>query len=155
MERVERLAHFRLNLAKIYVPYYDALCHLLPHAWQPYSGPRSIEDQNAKYEQGRSLPGGIITNARGGESPHNYNCATDWTIWENNKPLWLKKDDKRWDEYTTAIWKAGLKAGADFGDVDHNEYPIDVSWKKVNEIRFQHGLDAAMSYIEAHHKTLI
>lgn len=32
---------------------------------------RSKGEQNADYAQGRSAPGHIITNAKGGESPHN------------------------------------------------------------------------------------
>jgi peptidoglycan L-alanyl-D-glutamate endopeptidase CwlK len=32
---------------------------------------RSIEEQNALYELGRSSPGRIVTHARGGESRHN------------------------------------------------------------------------------------
>lgn len=40
-------------------------------------GFRSIERQNELYAQGRTKPGGIITNAKGGESFHNYGVAFD------------------------------------------------------------------------------
>ena len=153
MERVEtRREKFRKQCAPIYVPYYDGLCNLLAPMWEPYSVGRSIEEQNNKYAQGRTAPGNIVTHAQGGESGHNYNCASDWIIWEKSKPIWIPKSDKRWEEYTTAIWKVGLKAGADFGDTDHNELALDVSWKKVNEIRIAHGLEAAMLYISQHVK---
>lgn len=33
---------------------------------------RSSEEQNKLYEQGRSLPGLIVTRARGGQSAHNF-----------------------------------------------------------------------------------
>ena len=46
-------------------------------------GYRSVDEQNKLYEQGRSLPGNIVTNARGGKSPHNYYCAID--AWVMNK----------------------------------------------------------------------
>ena len=38
---------------------------------------RTIDEQNALYAKGRTLPGEIVTNAKGGESLHNYRCAFD------------------------------------------------------------------------------
>jgi len=38
---------------------------------------RSFEEQNALYEQGRSVVGQIVTNAKGGQSLHNYGVAFD------------------------------------------------------------------------------
>lgn len=44
---------------------------------------RDFEYQNYLYEQGRTRPGNIVTNARGGESLHNYRLAFD--IYQNVK----------------------------------------------------------------------
>jgi len=41
------------------------------------SGMRSVSDQDDLYAQGRSFPGTIVTNARGGQSMHNYGLAVD------------------------------------------------------------------------------
>lgn len=41
------------------------------------SGLRDLAEQDAKYAQGRTAPGKIITNARGGFSAHNYGTAAD------------------------------------------------------------------------------
>ena len=38
---------------------------------------RDNEAQDALYEQGRTKPGNIVTNARGGQSLHNYRLAFD------------------------------------------------------------------------------
>jgi len=38
---------------------------------------RTIEEQDALYAQGRTTPGKIVTNAKGGESYHNYGLAFD------------------------------------------------------------------------------
>ncbi|MRX74058.1 M15 family peptidase [Bacillus lacus] len=43
-------------------------------------GFRSIERQNDLYERGRSAPGSIVTNARGGDSYHNYGLAVDFAL---------------------------------------------------------------------------
>lgn len=49
---------------------------------------RSIDEQNLLYEQGRSSPGKIVTNARGGESFHNFRVAIDIVPLRSGKPLW-------------------------------------------------------------------
>ena len=38
---------------------------------------RSWQDQDRLYAQGRTAPGKIVTNAKGGESWHNYGLAVD------------------------------------------------------------------------------
>ena len=38
---------------------------------------RTIAEQDALYAQGRTTPGKIVTNAKGGESYHNYGLAFD------------------------------------------------------------------------------
>jgi len=56
---------------------------------------RDMESQNALYAQGRTRPGAIVTNARGGESFHNYRCAIDVVPvvdgkcdWNGAHPVW-------------------------------------------------------------------
>ena len=49
---------------------------------------RSPEEQNGLYAQGRSEPGKIVTNARGGESWHNHRCAFDFVPMVAGKPAW-------------------------------------------------------------------
>ena len=39
---------------------------------------RDAESQNALYAQGRTAPGKIVTNAKGGQSFHNYKVAFDF-----------------------------------------------------------------------------
>lgn len=49
---------------------------------------RSPEEQDALYALGRSQPGRIVTNARGGDSMHNYRVALDVVPLRGNKPVW-------------------------------------------------------------------
>ena len=49
---------------------------------------RDNESQNALYAQGRTEPGKIVTNAKGGQSFHNYRCAVDVVPLVNGKPDW-------------------------------------------------------------------
>ena len=53
---------------------------------------RDNECQTALYAQGRTKPGDIVTNAKAGESYHNYRCALDVVPLVNGKPVWNAKD---------------------------------------------------------------
>jgi peptidoglycan L-alanyl-D-glutamate endopeptidase CwlK len=60
------------------------------HGWDIliYSTYRDAEAQNKIYAQGRTEPGKIVTNAKGGQSFHNYRVAFDWVPMLGGKPLW-------------------------------------------------------------------
>lgn len=56
---------------------------------------RTCEEQDALYACGRTAPGQIVTNAKGGQSAHNVcvngkpaACAFDIVIMNNGKPDW-------------------------------------------------------------------
>lgn len=49
---------------------------------------RDFESQNALYAQGRTLPGNRVTNAKGGQSWHNFRVAFDVVPLRNGKPVW-------------------------------------------------------------------
>lgn len=101
---------------------------------------RTIAEQDALYAQGRTKPGNIVTNAKGGQSPHNVTlpggtpaaCAFDFAIKRENGELnW----DVRSIEFQTAVAigkKLDLKWGGDFvgklGDFVHFELG---DWKKL------------------------
>jgi peptidoglycan L-alanyl-D-glutamate endopeptidase CwlK len=49
---------------------------------------RTDAEQAALYAQGRTKPGTIVTNAKPGQSLHNYACAFDFVPIVHGKPLW-------------------------------------------------------------------
>ena len=49
---------------------------------------RSIGKQNELYAQGRTKPGEVVTNAKGGYSFHNYGVAFDFCPVVKNKAVW-------------------------------------------------------------------
>ena len=53
---------------------------------------RDFEDQNSLYARGRTVQGKIVTNARGGDSFHNWRVAYDCVPLVGGKPAW---DDTR------------------------------------------------------------
>lgn len=142
-----RRVKFRKGLNSLYLPVYDTLCSELGEHWQPYYGIRTFEQQDDLYAQGRTKPGLKVTNAKSGESPHNYGCASDWTLWENGKPIW-NKNDKRWVEYEYACAKAGAYWGGNFNDYPHNELALKVRWSTLLKIHENLGADAVQDFIK-------
>ena len=53
---------------------------------------RDGESQNALYAQGRTTPGKIVTNAKAGQSFHNWRVAFDFVPLRNGKPAWDDAD---------------------------------------------------------------
>lgn len=49
---------------------------------------RDADAQNALYAQGRTAPGKIVTNARAGQSFHNFRVAFDVVPLRGGKPVW-------------------------------------------------------------------
>ena len=55
---------------------------------------RDAESQNALYAQGRTLPGKKVTNAKAGQSFHNWRVAFDFVPIVGGKAIW--NDDTLW-----------------------------------------------------------
>lgn len=53
---------------------------------------RDNESQDALYAQGRTMKGNKVTNAKGGQSWHNYKLAFDFCPIVNGKPDWNNLD---------------------------------------------------------------
>jgi peptidoglycan L-alanyl-D-glutamate endopeptidase CwlK len=80
------------------------------------SGTRTYEEQNALYEQGRTKPGRVATNARGGYSNHNFGIAFDIGVFEGGRYL---------DESPAykAVGALGMKLGLEWGG----------NWKSIQD----------------------
>lgn len=57
------------------------------------SGTRSYDDQDKLYYQGRTIPGPIVTYAKGGESNHNFGLAFDIGLFKQDGS-YISKDVK-------------------------------------------------------------
>jgi peptidoglycan LD-endopeptidase CwlK len=68
-------------------------------------GLRTFEEQNSLYAQGRTLPGNIVTNAKGGESYHNYGLAIDFCIVEADGSISWDMNEKDSSGDIIPIWK--------------------------------------------------
>lgn len=73
---------------------------------------RDGESQNALYAQGRTKPGRIVTNAKAGQSWHNFRLAFDVVPVVNGKAMW---NDLRTFRRLGAIGKSvGLEWAGDW-----------------------------------------
>jgi peptidoglycan LD-endopeptidase CwlK len=53
---------------------------------------RSTTYQNSLYAEGRTTKGVVVTNCKGGTSPHEFHIAFDICIIENGKAVWSNPD---------------------------------------------------------------
>jgi peptidoglycan L-alanyl-D-glutamate endopeptidase CwlK len=97
-------------------------------------GLRTIEEQNALYAKGRTAPGSIVTNAKGGSSYHNYGLAIDFAILIDkdgngtyDELSWdIKKDNDKdgiadWLEVVKVFESAGWEWGGKWASI--KDYP--------------------------------
>jgi len=72
------------------------------------SGFRDWEQQTRLYAQGRTAPGKRVTNAKAGESYHNYGLALDVVEIKDGQPIW---NNPKWNE----IGALGERLGFEWG----------------------------------------
>ena len=91
---------------------------------------RDIESQDALYAQGRTTEGRIVTNARGGESFHNYRCAVDVVPLRDGKPVWGLGgiDGELWNK----VGELGKSVGLDWAGEWH-------TFKEMAHFQFTNG----------------
>ncbi|MDD8018368.1 MAG: M15 family metallopeptidase [Bacteroidota bacterium] len=94
---------------------------------QIIQGFRSIVEQNKLYEQGRSTTGNIVTNAKGGESYHNYGLAFDFVPLIHGVANW--KDARNFFVVGEIAEKIGLVWGGRWKlrDLDHCQYTFGLT----------------------------
>ena len=117
-------------------------------------GLRTIDEQNALYAQGRTAPGHIVTNAKGGSSFHNYGLAIDFALlydkdgdgryetfsWEINADL-DKDGIKDWQEVVTQFKAEGYEWGGDWKSIKddpHLQKTFGHTWHELLE-KYQKG----------------
>ena len=92
---------------------------------------RTWKEQEELYAQGRTKPGSKVTNAKAGDSIHNYALAFDMVLIINGKTAswdvkkdWDKDKQSDWMEVVTYVKSKGWKWGGDwvsFKDMPHFE----------------------------------
>jgi peptidoglycan L-alanyl-D-glutamate endopeptidase CwlK len=128
-----------------------------------YMGLRTFECQDELYAQGRTMPGQIVTNARGGDSLHNYGLAADYVLdGQPDKPgiqwSWDTKADfnadgrSDWMQMGEIAESCGLEWGGRwkrFPDLPHVQNRYGLTLAEIKEIyRAGHGIKAVWSELK-------
>ncbi|MGM1023566.1 MAG: M15 family metallopeptidase [Bacillota bacterium] len=88
-------------------------------------GLRTIAEQDGLYAQGRTKPGNIVTNSKGGYSFHNFGVAIDFVLIESGYDVKADKDNDGmadWYEVVAEAEALGFEWGghwASFKDFPH------------------------------------
>lgn len=116
---------WELSAAEYVAKYPDAPMPILTQ------GLRTHKEQDALYAQGRTKPGKVVTNARGGQSLHNYGLAFDVAFRD-------AKGNIDWDDLTpfrrfAVIAKGnGLAWGGDWRRPDYPHFePPNMTWQRA------------------------
>ncbi len=102
---------------------------------------RSFAEQQALYEQGRTMPGPIVTYAKAGESWHNYALALDFVPLKNGNPDW--NDREKFKIVGEIGEDLGLKWGGRFKkpvDLPHLEMTFGFPLGEVKMLYEQGGI---------------
>lgn len=104
---------------------------------------RSNADQDELYAQGRTLNGSIVTNARGGESYHNYGLAVDFALKNSQgEAIWDMNYDGNgngkadWMEVVDLAKELGFEWGGDwpgFKDYPHLQMDFGLTVSQLKE----------------------
>lgn len=99
---------------------------------------RSPTEQNDTYSQGRTKPGAIITNARGGQSAHNCQLpdgtpaarAFDFAVKTEEGSLDWQADDAQWTRAIEIGESLGLVSGSKWRMKDNPHMEL-FNWKTM------------------------
>ena len=115
-------------------------------------GFRSFPEQDAIYAQGRTLPGKIVTNAKGGDSWHNYGLAPDFCLLRmGNQISWNREEDldkdgqKDWHEVVDVFLSKGFEWGGNwtsFPDYPHLQKTLGLTIRRAKELYLAKKIDS-------------
>ena len=96
-------------------------------------GLRTIAEQDKLYDQGRSAIGSIVTNAKGGQSAHNFGSAVDLCpLGDNGELNW--SDNNGFKAIGEEAEKLGLVWGGHFKSIMDKPHIESSNWKELQQL---------------------
>lgn len=101
---------------------YNEAVKITPVGVHPYIDQtmRTFAESAKLYAQGRTAPGSIVSNAKAGQSWHNYGLALDFHLIVNGKDVWDVYHD--WMAVVNVFKSHGFTWGGDFAG-SFKDYP--------------------------------
>lgn len=94
---------------------------------------RDAESQDALYAQGRTAPGKIVTQVRGGYSFHNFAVAVDFVPVVGGKAVW--DDDELWERCGAIAEECGLEWGGNWEHFKDRPHLQDTGGYTIEQYR--------------------
>lgn len=151
-----------IDLDLLYPPFRDRLLEVISRLsvqgfdFKATLGYRTYGEQMALWAQGRTKPGPKVTNAKGGESQHNFGLAVDLVRLKKGKVSW---DTKDYEPLEAELIKAGLHSGASYADWPHAGWPkwfaapavkeLDTLWQATSGTSTLDRLKTVWEYVDA------
>lgn len=111
---------------------------------------RTFDESDKLYAQGRTTPGEIVSNAKGGQSWHNYGLALDFHLQINGKDVW-DENNASWKVVVNIFKQHGFTWGGDFAgnfkDYPHLEYKHGYTLAQVQELHSKGDFINATTYL--------
>ena len=104
-------------------------------------GLRTFAEQDALFAKGRTKRGKIVTNARAGQSFHNYGLADDVCPFRNGEALWT--EDKYFDALAAFARRFNLEWGGNWKTPDRPHLQLQGfrDWREVKTIYDGGGIE--------------
>ena len=131
---LERLAQLHPKVRDKAIDAYTEAVKVTPVGVHPFIDQtmRSFAQSDELYSKGRTTKGPIVTNAKAGQSYHNYGLALDFHIQINGKDSWVV--DHNWMVVVNVFKAHGFVWGGDFKsilDQPHFEMTFGHNWRDL------------------------
>lgn len=131
---LERLNLLHPAIRQEAIEAYNEAVQATPRGTHPYivQTVRSFAESDKLYQQGRTKPGQIVTNAKAGQSIHNYKLALDFCLQINGKMVWDEKNPN-WKIVVDCFKKRGFEWGGNwkFKDYPHLQKTNGYKWQTL------------------------
>lgn len=148
----------RIDLDLLYPPFLEkildtiAACNARGCRYVATHGFRTYGEQMALWAKGRTVRGPIVTNAKGGQSSHNFGLAVDFVrdldaAKPGVQPGW---DGKDYEVLVEEAEKRGLHSGRGYKDYPHVSWPgyVDAAQLLPLHLAWEKSADVSVSTLE-------
>jgi peptidoglycan L-alanyl-D-glutamate endopeptidase CwlK len=100
------------------------------YKWVITSARRTMAEQQALYDQGRTKPGRVVTKAAPGSSAHNFGLAADLAPLKDGK-IWWEAPKTKWRAMADCARGIGLVSGYYFKTIFDAPHVESKNWREV------------------------
>lgn len=133
---LDQIATLHPKLREIATQAYNKAVQSTPIGVHPIitQGYRTFAESDKLYQQGRTTPGEIVSNAKAGQSFHDYGLAVDICILINGQEDWTVNDN--WMQVVNIFKGLGFEWGGDWHSIKDNPHlqmSYGYTWQQLLE----------------------